>query len=144
MQRRVMREPNGHEPNGHLFKNGHKKYKGRVPGTKNKIPLELKEAILTAMDKAGGKEGRVGYLLKLAHKRPEIFVRLIEKLMPTQVTGKDGGPVRVVLSPEHLRDLSRDKLEALEQLLLKYGTDQKQLAAPVIDVTAYEGTLDNA
>lgn len=59
---------------------------GRKPGTPNKITADLKNAIMNAFDKAGGES----YLAKIAAKHPQVFCALLGKVLPTQITGKDG------------------------------------------------------
>ncbi len=64
---------------------------GRKKGSVNKAPLELKRAILEAFDVAGG----VDYLRWLSKKYPQAFTTLLGKILPTQITGEDGGAIRV-------------------------------------------------
>jgi hypothetical protein len=64
--------------------------KGRKPGSKNKISRDVGEAVLRALEKAGGDE----YLLRLAEKEPRTFGSLLAKLMPTRLTGGDGGAIK--------------------------------------------------
>lgn len=68
----------------HLF-DGSKPGPGRPKGQPNKTTKLLKEAILEAADKAGGKAGIVGYLLKQAHENPQSFLPLLGKVLPVQV-----------------------------------------------------------
>lgn len=74
---------------------------GRVAGTPNKITASVKEAILGAFDRVGGVE----YLVTQATENPVAFMTLLGKVLPTQVSGPDGGPVafevirRVVVDP---------------------------------------------
>jgi hypothetical protein len=63
---------------------------GRAKGTTNKTTATLKEMILGALDKAGGQE----YLYQQAMNNPGAFCTLIGKVLPTQVTGDDGGAVK--------------------------------------------------
>jgi hypothetical protein len=63
---------------------------GRKPGSKNKAGANVAAAILRTLDKAGGD----AYLLKLANDHPRVFGMLLGKLMPTQLTGADGEPVK--------------------------------------------------
>jgi hypothetical protein len=61
---------------------------GRPKGAKNVMTRVLKDAILLAAAeskhaKANGG-GLVGYAIYLANERPEIFVRLLAKLLPLQ------------------------------------------------------------
>ena len=68
---------------------------GRQKGTPNKTTALLKDAILKAADKAGGKEKLVGYLQRQANENPGPFLALLGKVLPMQVTGEDGGPLVV-------------------------------------------------
>jgi hypothetical protein len=83
--------------------------KGRAKGSKNKINRDVGEAVLRALDKAGGDE----YLLQLAKNEPRTFGALLGKLMPTQLTGAGGGPIKTealgagnALILETIRELS--------------------------------------
>jgi hypothetical protein len=84
------------------FKPGHEKIGGREKGTKNKVSVLLKEAIMMAAEAEGldrkGKDGVVGFLRMLSRREPAVFGRLMEKLLPYQLTGKDGSPMQVVHS----------------------------------------------
>lgn len=84
------------------FVKGHEKIGGRAKGTKNKVTVLLKEAIMEAAEREGsdhhGKEGVVGFLRVLSRREPAVFGRLMEKLLPYQLTGKDGSPMQVVHS----------------------------------------------
>jgi len=58
---------------------------GRPKGSKNKITLGLKEALLVALETVGedgkGKNGLTGYLIKVARTRPDLIVRILGKLL---------------------------------------------------------------
>lgn len=86
----------------HLFSKGHEKQGGREKGTKNKTTMLLKEAIIMAAELEGldrkGKGGLVGFLRNLSRREPAVYGRLMEKLLPYQLTGKDGSPMQVVHS----------------------------------------------
>jgi hypothetical protein len=60
---------------------------GRAKGTPNKTTKLLKDAILKAAEKAGGKKGLVGYLEKQANLNPGPFMALLGKVLPTQIAG---------------------------------------------------------
>lgn len=64
---------------------------GRRLGSKNRIPLDLKRAIIAAAEAHGsdgaGAEGLTGYLFHLADKHPKAFTRLLEKMIPLQLSG---------------------------------------------------------
>ena len=60
--------------------------KGRKAGIPNKLTGELKEMILQALSDVGGVE----YLKVQAQTSPTAFLTLVGKVLPLQVTGKDG------------------------------------------------------
>lgn len=68
---------------------------GRPKGSQNKTTAILKDAILQAAEKAGGKGGMVGYLTLQATVNPQSFLPLLGKVLPMQVTGEDGGALVV-------------------------------------------------
>jgi hypothetical protein len=76
-------------------KPGSPKTGGRRKGTPNKTTALLKDAILEAATQAGDREGLVGYLVIQARTNPASFLPLLGKVLPMQVTGEDGGPVKV-------------------------------------------------
>lgn len=82
------------------FVKGQEKKGGRKAGTPNKTSMLLKEAIILAAESEGldrkGKDGLVGYLRMLSRREPAVFGRLMEKLLPYQLTGKDGSPMQMV------------------------------------------------
>src|SRR3954465_12928043 len=67
---------------------------GRPKGIPNKTTALLKDAILKAAEKAGGKEGLIGYPEKQPQDNPGPFLSLLGKVLPMQVTGADGGPIQ--------------------------------------------------
>lgn len=68
---------------------------GRPKGKPNKTTTLLKDAILEAATKAGGKEGLVGYLTLQASENPTGFMTLLGKVLPLQVNhgDADGKPI---------------------------------------------------
>ena len=62
---------------------------GRPKGVANRINRDLREMILGALSDAGGRD----YLVRQAEASPGAFLSLIGKILPTQVTGDEGGPV---------------------------------------------------
>jgi hypothetical protein len=81
------------------FKKGHEKVGGRQPGSQNKVSVLLKDALIKAAEAEGldrkGKDGLIGYLRMLSRREPAVYGRLLEKLLPYQLTGKDGGPMQL-------------------------------------------------
>lgn len=69
---------------------------GRPKGSPNKTTAILKDALLIAADKAGGKEGIVGYLVKQARENPNSFLSILGKVIPLQVAGDPDNPLSVV------------------------------------------------
>lgn len=74
--------------------------KGRPKGSPNKTTALLKDAILTAAQEAGGKDGLVGYLRIQAHENPAPFMSLLGKVLPMQIQGD----VNVSVSTKEQRD----------------------------------------
>lgn len=67
---------------------------GRPKGVPNKLTGELKDMILEALGNAGG----VAYLQKQADASPAAFLTLVGKVLPLQVTGKDGDALKVTVT----------------------------------------------
>jgi hypothetical protein len=68
---------------------------GRQAGTPNKTTALLKDAILEAAVKAGGKGELVGYLTKQAKENPAAFMTLLGKVLPLTVQGDPNNPIKV-------------------------------------------------
>lgn len=66
---------------------------GRPKGVPNRTTTLLKDAIIQAAETAGGEGGMTGYLANQAIENPGPFMALLGKVLPTQVTGEDGGPI---------------------------------------------------
>jgi hypothetical protein len=75
---------------------------GRKKGQVNKTTALLKDAILRAAEAAGGKGGTVAYLTDQATDNPAAFMGLLGKVLPLQISGEDGGPVRVGVVEWHV------------------------------------------
>ena len=63
----------------------------------NKMTVQLKDMILTALSNVGGAE----YLERRANdpKTMAAFLGLVGKVLPMQITGANGGPVVIAASP---------------------------------------------
>lgn len=66
-----------------------KKTGGRTVGTPNKITSTVKQMVLDALDEKGG----VDYLVEQAGTNPTAFMTLVGKVLPTEITGEDGGDI---------------------------------------------------
>jgi hypothetical protein len=77
---------------------GRREGAGRPKGSPNKTTALLKEAILAAAELHGndgqGKDGLVGYCQHLASAEPRAFASLLGRVMPLQLTGENGSPVK--------------------------------------------------
>src|SRR5215469_7614994 len=62
------------------FQKGQAPGPGRPPGVQNKTTVQLKQAILDALEAAGGEEGSVGYLKRLAIENSSAFAGLVAKV----------------------------------------------------------------
>jgi hypothetical protein len=87
---------------------------GRPTGSLNKTTTQLKEAILGALEAAGGEEGSVGYLKRLAIENSSAFASLLGKVLPTTLAAaseSDGGLgtkitfQRVIVWPDGRREI---------------------------------------
>lgn len=83
------------------FQKGQKGGPGRPKGQLNKVNAELKDMILGALSDAGGQE----YLVERAKDNPTAFMALVGKILPYQVTGEGGGPVRIEATWLHGRSI---------------------------------------
>lgn len=81
---------------------------GRQKGTPNKVTGNVREMVLRALDKAGGEE----YLLQQAKDNPNAFMALVGKVLPTQITGPNDGPIKSEVSYD-VSNLTDDQLRAI-------------------------------
>ena len=74
----------------------------------NKVTVALKEAILAAGERAGGKEGLTGYLHRLAIENSSAYAGLLGKILPTMLAAdaeSNGGDKvitfqRIIVTPD--------------------------------------------
>jgi hypothetical protein len=64
---------------------------GRQKGTPNKVTRALKDAILLALEEAGGEGGSVAYLRSQANLSPGAFLALVGKVLPLTIKGQIEG-----------------------------------------------------
>lgn len=61
---------------------------------------QMRECVREAFDNLGGVEWLVGFA-KANHENARVFVSLVGKLIPQELTGKDGAPLEIVVRHEH-------------------------------------------
>ena len=67
---------------------------GRTKGTPNKTTVKIKDAMLSVFADLQAESGSEnGHFLGWARGNPTDFYRMSTKLLPTQITGEDGGPI---------------------------------------------------
>ena len=76
---------------------GQPKTGGRKKGSTNKITALLKDDMLKGAEKAGGKEGLVGYLRTQALKQPGPFMALLGKVLPMQIANDGDDTLKVTV-----------------------------------------------
>ena len=94
----------------HLFQPGRKKTGGRKKGTPNKVTTSMKQALYEAFNGTGGVDQLIAWA-RQPRNRGE-FYRLCARLIPTEIVGADGGPIK--FSQEE-RESLRDKILALHE-----------------------------
>jgi hypothetical protein len=76
---------------------------GRKKGTPNKFTADLKEMILEAAERAGGRGGAVAYLERQANANPTAFLALLGRTLPREE--KVEGNVGVNIVKEIMREI---------------------------------------
>jgi hypothetical protein len=70
-------------------RNARRKYGGRKPGTPNRLTQELKDAVIQAAERVGsdlrGKDGLIGYLMRVGQKDTKAFGALLRAVLPLHV-----------------------------------------------------------
>lgn len=70
-----------------------KKTGGRVKGTPNHMSSGVKANIIGVFDKIGGRDA----MAKWAYENQTEFYKLYGRLLPTELTGPEGGPLTIKL-----------------------------------------------
>ena len=98
---------------------GQKTGGGSRRGVPNQLSGDVRAMILAALDAAGGAD----YLLRQSVQNPVAFMALLGKLLPTQVTGKDGGAVLNAFDPTTLTDAElAARIDQLRRTAVVYVT----------------------
>jgi hypothetical protein len=79
-------------------KKGSAKTGGRKKGVRNKTTALIKDAILTAGERAGGADGLAGYLERQANDNPGPFMALLGKVLPLQLAGDPDNPIQTTVT----------------------------------------------
>jgi hypothetical protein len=120
------------------FKKGHPMLPGagRKKGTPNRLTREIKGALLDAFNQVGAER----WLVRLARKEPRAFAALLSKLLPTQVTGRDGEPIELLVEKAQLglHNLSDAELGVLRGLIAKAGLVSAS-SAPLLPAMSQAG-----
>ena len=88
---------------------------GRPKGARNKVTQDIREVIRQAFHKAGARD----YLVKVAHRRPDVFLALVGKIIPAETTVTLQAAYQAMPIPVEARDAlpspeaSRDVLGAV-------------------------------
>ncbi len=82
---------------------------GRVAGVPNKLTVSVKEAVLAALAEAGGAK----YLAGVARENPQVFCGLLGKLLPSEITGGNGGPIEMQAEMSAAAERLRVKLDEI-------------------------------
>lgn len=82
---------------------------GRKKGTMNKVPRQLKDMLIAALEKLGEED----YFVGKAHKYPKAFMTLIKGLLPHEITGPGGGPLQSETVTIDASKLTTGVIEAL-------------------------------
>lgn len=103
---------------------------GRRPGSPNRTTVLVKHAILNAGMYAGypiwdkqtkrwrqtGDQELTGYLTWLSLTHPSAYASLLGRVLPLQITGGDGGPVRIIDESTPTPAAAQAYAESLRQL----------------------------
>jgi hypothetical protein len=126
-------QPAKRRPGGRPFQRGVSgNPAGKKKGTLNRVTKDLKAAILGALEAAGGEEGSVGYLKRLAIENSSAFASLLGKVLPTTLAASesDGGLgtkitfERVIVFPDgrrHIEGVTPKRLPAPSHTLPNLG-----------------------
>ena len=81
-----------------------KKTGGRTKGTPNKQSASVKQCIINAFEDMGGVQN----LVKWGKENQTEFYKLWGRMIPHEVTGEDGGDIKVTIKPQIHSARNRD------------------------------------
>ncbi|XAI96508.1 hypothetical protein [Microcystis phage Mae-JY35] len=82
---------------------------GRPKGSPNKTTRAAKDAIAFAAEELGGGERLAAWAKEAPENEKAFWTNIYPKLLPMQVTGEDGGPVRTVTRIELVAPQGHDQ-----------------------------------
>ena len=106
---------------------------GKPKGTLNRVTKDLKQAILGALEAAGGDEGSVGYLKRLAIENSSAFASLLGKVLPTTLAADEssgGVPVKMVFERHIVWPDGRREIEGVPPKLPAPEPDETKAIEP--------------
>ena len=117
---------------------------GSPRGSLNKTTTQLREAILCALEAAGGEEGSVGYLKRLAIENSSAFASLLGKILAStlQAPESSGGAPRkmvferVIVWPDGRREIRGVTPKALPAPDANWSQNNAECASQVSAETA--------
>lgn len=72
-----------------------KKTGGRTAGTPNKQTKAVKQCILNAFEHIGGVQNLAKWAME---NQTDFYTKMYVKVMPTEVTGEDGGDIKITVT----------------------------------------------
>lgn len=112
---------------------------GRPPGIRHKTDVRIKEAVEMALVMSGedgqGKNGAAGYFKWLSRAEPGVFGRIVEKILPHQVTAKIDDRRSMTLG-EAVNELKERELPVPSSLLDFNPDDYKVVTSKAEDLVA--------
>lgn len=93
--------------------------RGRTKGVPNRFTRDVREMLLNSLEQVGGE----AYFVRSARRIPRSYLGLVGRLIPAEVTGKDGGPIEVQIQKAmgSLSQLTDKELAQLQAILAKLG-----------------------
>lgn len=111
----------------HAFKKGQPRpaNAGRRKGTPNKITTDVKRALLQAFTQLGADK----YLVRQGKVNPRAFLAILGRAIPTQLTGKNDGPIEILQQKfmGGLANLNDKELALLKKLYAKIGITESDI-----------------